>query len=350
MILNAYSVLAAFVGILELGLGAFVAILSARALRRRRGGASPGEDLRESHLPLLLLAAGALLVVSVAAWPLLYLLLDSYVPQWEDVMCIQGVVRIGTGSAGPAGWMPLLVAALQVTKPLLVFAMGTALVVHLANRRTTTAPLSGRLLATLVAAGALAVLDAGVELAYLAIPKEDPSLSRGCCTLSAGGAETDAAQRGDASTEAARALRTRLLAGFGFAMLSMAGWTWYAARRSRGGPTHARRGTLALFLAALATLPLGVIFLREVAAPAFLGLPEHHCAYCLVTSAPLGLLDIGLFLLGVFATCWACLLRWLAGVDETQDFLPSRVASLLCTGLFGWMGAALLTSVRLAIA
>src|SRR5262245_41954295 len=168
MILNAYSVLALFVGAVEGVLGLLVAAAAARALARRRRDRAAGEASQEPAAALLLLAAAALLAVSLASWPLLYLLLGSYVPVWRDVMCIQGVARIGSGSVGPAGWLPLLVQALQVTKPLLVFVTGAWLVLHLLDRRTRTAPLWGRVLGVIAAGGLLAAVDAGAMVAYVA--------------------------------------------------------------------------------------------------------------------------------------------------------------------------------------
>ena len=56
--------------------------------------------------------------LGLASWPLLYLLLQSYVPEWPDVMCIYGVTRVGAGSVGASRFLPGLVTALQVLKPL----------------------------------------------------------------------------------------------------------------------------------------------------------------------------------------------------------------------------------------
>src|SRR5438552_1358970 len=123
MILNAYAVLDAFVGLLRLGLAMLVVTLALAAWRTWRHSAGVPEERKklEDRGYLLFLVGGLLLGLNVLAWPIFYLLLQSYVPYWPGVMCIYGVTQIGAGSLGPARFLPPLVTALQVTKPALVF-------------------------------------------------------------------------------------------------------------------------------------------------------------------------------------------------------------------------------------
>jgi hypothetical protein len=350
MILNGYSVLALFAGAVELGLGVLVATLAVRAWRARRRDAGIAQGVPSpAHGALLPLASGALLGVSLASWPLLYLLLASYVPQWRDVMCIQGVAKIGTGSLGAPGWLPTLVDVLQVTKPLLVFATGAWLVLHLVDRRTTTSPLAGRVLLAIALSGSIAAVDAAAQVAYVSIPKQEQSLSVGCCLATASPSESGIAARAGLAGSAARP-RTALIATFYVASLALAAWTGSAGRRRPGAPSPRRAASGPLFFAALAVLPVGVLFLRNVAAPAFLGIPDHTCSYCLVGSEPLGCLAIGLFLLGVLATAWSCVAARFADVPETREALPRTVASGLRWASFGWAGAAVLTAVEVFLA
>src|SRR5262249_43023551 len=135
----------------------------------------------EDRCYLLFLLAGLLLLLDVLSWPLFYLLLQSYVAEWPGVMCVYGVSRIGTGSIGAARFLPTLVTVLQAAKPVLVFLSGAWFVLYLLNRRTRTAPLTGRVLGLVLAAGLLALGDAAAELTSLAIPKKEEFLSGGCC-------------------------------------------------------------------------------------------------------------------------------------------------------------------------
>src|SRR5262249_32667052 len=122
--------------------------------------------------------------------------------------------------------------------------------------------------------------------------------------------------------------------------------TWWLSRRPLGTGRSSALVPLLLGAGAVAAVPIGVAFLVDVAAPAFLRLP-HHCAYCLASSAPVGLVAVGLFLLGVLATGWAAVARGLAAGEETRAFLPAQVSGLLHAALFGWLGAAVMVSVRL---
>ncbi|MGH7161994.1 MAG: hypothetical protein ACREID_00815, partial [Planctomycetota bacterium] len=193
MIFNAFSVLAAFAALLRVALGATVLFLGLRAVRawRRRSASPAGPD--EERFYLLVVLTSTVVALGVASWPLLYLVLQSYVPEWPGVMCIRGVTRIGTGSVGAASLLPGLVQFLEATKPVLVFAAGTWLVLHLANRSDRAASLTGRVLAALLLCGAVATVDGAGELAYLLIPKQEKFLAAGCCTVGAdAGAWSDA--------------------------------------------------------------------------------------------------------------------------------------------------------------
>src|SRR5438105_2755311 len=189
MILNSHAVLLAFVGLLRLLLGLLVLGLGMSAWRAQPPSPE-GRDVLEDRGYLVFLAALVLVGLNLASWPLLYLLLQSYVPEWPGVMCIYGVTQIGAGSLGPARYLPGLLRFLQLAKPALVFAGGAWFVLYLLNRRTATGPLLGRLFLVLLPLGALAVADAAAELAYVGIPKKEEFASSGCCTVSEGeGAE-----------------------------------------------------------------------------------------------------------------------------------------------------------------
>src|SRR5262245_51215368 len=133
MILNSYAVLAAFVAVLRLLLSLLVLGLGVAA---GRAAAPDAREAREGRGYLVFLLAVLLLVLNLASWPLLYLLLQSYVPEWPGVMCIYGVTQIGTDSLGPSRYLPDLLRLLQLTKPALAFAGGAWFVLYLLNRRT----------------------------------------------------------------------------------------------------------------------------------------------------------------------------------------------------------------------
>ena len=183
MILNAYAVLDAFITLLRLSLSLLVIVLGFSVWKRwRRAESAEARSGTEDRGYLLFLLALLLLVLNLASWPLLYLLLESYVPEWPGVMCIYGVTQVGTGSQSASRFLPVLLMALQVLKPALVFGSGGWMTLYLANRRTPNSPLMGRILLASIGLGMLAGADAAAESAYLLIPKKEEFLSAGCCT------------------------------------------------------------------------------------------------------------------------------------------------------------------------
>jgi hypothetical protein len=349
MILNAYAVLDAFVALLRLGLGLLVLALGLAAWRtwRRHAFVQEQRTALEDRGYLLFLLGGVLLCLNVLAWPLFYLLLQSYVPEWQGagVMCIYGVTRIGTGSVGAARHLPRLVTALQVAKPALVFLSGAWFVLYLVNRRTRTAPLTGRVLLVLLAAGLLAVGDAAAEVAYLGIPKKEEYPSEGCCTRAF-----------DSAAGADRFLPANLLPekdgrwlygayyGMNIGLMLAAG---VCARLCRRGVPKGWLGPL--LVAAVLAVAVNGVFLVEVASPRLIHLPYHHCPYDLVPLAPESLLAVGLFLGGSFAVGWACVAAWLGNRSEAAPLLPGTVGRLMSAASLCLLWSLVMMSVELAL-
>jgi hypothetical protein len=344
MILNAYAVLDAFLSLVRLLVGLLVIGVGISAWRMRRLELIPERrKALEDRGALLFLLAFLLLGLNLAAWPLLYLLLQSYVPEWPGVMCIYGVTQVGTGSLGASRFLPALVTTLQVMKPALVFGSGAWFVLYVVNRQTASAPLLRRTLVALVTLGVLAEVDALAELAYLAIPKKEEFLSAGCCTAGF-----------DPWVRSARFLPESLLrehdrpwlaaAYFGGHLglvLALVGYTHWL-RRHRTLPWLAP-----LCLGAVLAVPVSAVFLVEIAAPRLLHLPDHHCPYDLIPQVPGAVLGIALFLWGSFAVGWACVAGWWARCPETEPFLPATVGKLLVMGLWSFLGSLVIMALEL---
>ena len=103
MSLDAFSAVLGFIACVESVLGATAVALGIRGVRAPPG---PAEEVRR---PLLALVAATLVVVALVSFPLHYLLLESWVPRWPGLVCVEGVRRIGTGTVGPSRWLPGLV-------------------------------------------------------------------------------------------------------------------------------------------------------------------------------------------------------------------------------------------------
>jgi hypothetical protein len=346
MILNAYAVLDAFLTALRLGFALLVVGLAVGAWRRVGGPTSAeGQQALEDRCYLVLLVAAVLLGLNVASWPLFYLLLQSYVPQWPGVMCIYGVTQVGAGSQGPSRFLPGLVEALQWLKPAVVFTSGAWLALYLVDRRTATAPLRGRVLVCVVLLGLLGAADAVAEGAYLAIPKREEFLAAGCC-----------AEAFDAETRATRLVpravvgedyRPYLTEVYGAANVGMIFALAGAAVLVRRG--HSLAWLAPLPAAAVLTAAVSAAFLVEIAAPQLLHKPYHHCPYDLLPQVPESVAGVALFVLGSFCVGWACVVGWLGNAPPTRALVRRSVRALLALGGFAYLASLVLMGVELAL-
>ena len=339
MILNGYSGIAAFAALLRVALGLVLIVAAVRAFGGTRRAATTGDAEPRYYLRFVL--GATLLALSVAAWPLFYLVLQSYVGLWPSVMCIDGVTRIGTDSANAAAYLPGLVAFLEISKPLLVFVAGAWLVLHLLLRARIDRRLALLSTATLLLFGLLGAVDGAAEGAYLLIPKQEQALATGCCTVGSQTAAFVPLNPAEAAHDAAHvpalAWLFLVLASAVVALLSAG----IHRTRTAGSPGRWFWGAAA---GAVALLPIGSAFLHEVGAPLFLRLPYHKCAYCLVGLAPESLVGIALFTTAIFAVGWAAVVR---ALDRSDGALA---APLLRWARFGLLATLLMVGVRMATA
>jgi hypothetical protein len=342
MILNGYAVLDGFISSLRLLSGLLVIVLAAFAWKRWRQ--APSREQRqtlEDRSYLLFLLSFLLLGLNLASWPLLYLLLQSYIPQWPEVMCIYGVMQVGRGTLGPSRFLPVLLDTLQFSKPALVFLTGAYFVLYLVNRWSLTSPLFGRVLLGLFALGVVDVVDSSTELAYLIIPKKEEFLSSGCCTIA-----PQSASRFVPSTLTSADGARLLYAVYYGVNLGMIVLLIVALRSAR---PLAWSGLLPLFGGAVLSVVVNGIFLVHIVAPRLLRLPEHHCPYDLVGSAPESIVGVALFLGGCFCVGWCFVARCLGGSPETAPFLPQVVRYLYACAIFGYLFSLLLITTELAL-
>lgn len=340
MILNAFAVLDAFVALLRLVLALGILGLLASGRLRTRLSSFAESERTENRNYLVFVLSLLLLSFHAIAWPLQYAVLQSYVPQWPGVMCIYGVLRVGTGSEGAAGWLPHLLAVLQWTKPLAVFLGGGWIVLYLVNRQTVQGSHTARLLSILSAFVALTACDALVEGAYLAIPKRENVLEAGCCSVAIGSqpSGTDGTDPWNANEVPQSWLMAAFFLWNGGIALSVA----YQYLTARGQSWSFQ---LPQLLAAAAISPLiSGIFLTHAASPRILGLPFHHCPYELLVRAPESILGIGAFGLGLFALGWAVLLG-----DGRQTSIAQARDRLRFLSFFGYSTSMTLFATELVL-
>lgn len=339
MILNSFAVLDCSVAALRLIAGLFALWLGLLAWRASRTPGAEEQTSREDRYYLLSWIALTVLALNIVSWPLLYLLLRSYIPEWPGVMCIYGVTQIGQDSIGPARFLPGLIWTLQWFKPLLIFFTGSWFALYLLNRGTHCGVLTSRVLLAVSLCGAITVADASIELAYLVIPKKEEALSSGCC------AAPPAEGKGEASGDSSVSPRV-LDAGFFCGCLAMStalAWCSQRARFSRGL-------LLGLAVAASATFWVGRTFLTEVAAPEVLHLPYHHCSYDLIEGASETMLGIAFFVWGTLCVGWACVAGCLGRAQETVAALPYLLSRISAIGCYCYASAAVMAALELVLA
>jgi hypothetical protein len=282
---------------------------------------------------LLSLLAMWLLGLTLIAWPLLYLLLQSYVPQWPGVMCIFGVTQIGSGSMGISRWLPSLVSATQWLKPMAIFVSGAWLVLYRIYRAAPQGVLLRRVLLAELMLGMLVLADAAIEGAYLVIPKQEEFLFTGCCT-SGNPTRTSSAT---SILQLGQRTATWISGTYYAANLILLACLWSVRSHCRVRQRASRMGIGLVLLSVIAALPITHAYFVEVATPTILRLPYHHCLYDLIPRAPDMVVAIVLYLGGCAAVGWAGIVRWLS--DSSSSTSPAwpvfdglLTASLNCLG------------------
>jgi len=183
------------------------------------------------------------------------------------------------------------------------------------------------------------------EGAYLVIPKKEKFLSAGCCTEVFDG-------EGGSSKFLPRALlpedgRPILYeAYYGIngalilALLAATRWLRLADQTISLG---------LLLLIGIIAVPISGVFLIEIASPALLHQPYHHCPYDLVPKVPESMLAVALFLWATFCVGWAWVAAWLGNCEETRSFLPDMVRTIMTVGCWSYLASLVMLSVELAL-
>jgi hypothetical protein len=340
MITSGYVTLAAFLAALQLIAALWAIVIGGRNVAARPTADDEAAERLEARTYLAGLLGYLLLGTSLASWFVLYLLLDSFVPQWKGAMCIYGVTQIGEGSRGMYHWLPRLVLAEQALKPVLIFATGAALVLYRFYRRLGTRTLLPRVAATLFLAALLASLDAGVELAYLAIPKRESLPNSGCCSVSAVMNEQTALPGPDEQ-------QTLEVAYYGSQVL-MAALVLQSVTAS--GSVFGLGRIVALLGLASVAVGVSMQFLIHVAAPSLLHLPYHHCIYDLVIGVPESGVALLLLFWGTCCVGWAGVVAVMGRCAESAAELGGEVRRWLCYSLVGYLGSLVMISLDLWLA
>ncbi len=347
MILNAYAVLDAFVSLLRLLVAMVVLTLGVTAWRRSsRTDVPNASTTSEAHYYLMFLLALLLMGLNVVSWPLLYLLLQSYVPEWSETMCIFGVTQVGLNSMGPARFLPHLISTLQVTKPAVVFLSGAWLVLHLCNRTIGSSSLKRCTYIVLIGQSLFAGIDAAAESAYLGIPKKASLPSVGCCTV----APPHSLSLSPTLESEWFGIPSTPVLWSGYYLLNAGLIATLFLATIGHSPKLPAVSLKILLVAAGAIGVVSWLFLAEIAAPVMLHLPQHHCIYDLISKVPEMNLGIGLHVFGIFSIGWANLVAWCGDSSDVKPVAQHWTQSLVRLAIHGYGGSIVMISSGLLMA
>ena len=338
MILNVFSITEFFIGFLSLILMAWAGILSfILAGRWRRSSKGEEKTHLEGKSHLILLIAVVVLVIRLLNWPWFYATLQSFIPEINGAMCIFGVTQAN----------PILTGISEIIKPISFFLIGAWLLIHALDRSTQTSPLMGRKLLFLSIIALVVIAENLLDIVLFL--RTSPGMLISCCTT-----VTDILER-------PTRLVPKSILGPGY--VSMLHYGFYASTlllllllalclrgMGRSSQPRWRRPVLGfIFFYAILNASLFLLTQIEVFAPQIMGLPFHHCLYCLWQYVPDSILMMFLYAFGIFAVGWAFLLDLTGRTDETLGLLPRYLGRLYALAVFCLAASLVMLTVHLII-
>jgi len=242
----------------------------------------------------------------------------------------------------------LLTGVSELLKPISFFLIGAWLLLHLLDQKTQTSPLMGKKLLFLSFTAAVVVAESLLDI--LLMLQIAPGTLVSCCTT-----VTDILERPTRLfPQAAVGPRYEFLLGtvyYGGNIVLMI-LLVVAMRRVKAVSSPGGRRLLggALFLCAVLNAALFVLTQVEVHAPRIMGLPFHHCLYCLWQYVPDAILMYLLFVLGTSAVGWAFILDFFARTGETAGALSAFMRALYGFSVFCLAASLVMNTVHLLAA
>jgi hypothetical protein len=324
VILNLPTMLLLFVAglvlVLGLGLGGTAGLLALFPGEEEIPGEPPPGWRRSADAALHAGVRVALVLVGLA-WPLLYLVLHSYVPRIPGAMCIYGVTQVDPG----------LVHGVEIAWPVALLALTLGLLLDRVDREAVGAPNRQRNRGVFWLAGACLVFAAWQTIRFLLVDKGGATVS--CCTTARDIAPGPGFfQYLGLSLLTEQPTLTPYLASSAGLLLLLT----LAGGLGRRLPPVAL-SPLALLLAAAAGVTTLVTLegMFGAVSPRLLGLPFHHCLYCVMTE----FVDAPLFLGAALGSALTSALA--AGVASLADAGSSPPAQRWTVALWR-LGAVLL--------
>ncbi|MBA4394267.1 MAG: hypothetical protein C0407_12020 [Desulfobacca sp.] len=318
MILNALTITVIFFDLLSLGVNLWGGLKAFHLYRNLQEAATPAdrghiEDQSYLLFSLVLVA----LIIRLINWPLFYLTLHSFIPQINGAMCIFGVTQVREP----------LTRFLELIKPLEFFLIGGWLILHHLDRATLTNSLLGRKLVFLVFLSAIILVEVlGDLILFFTL---SPNILVSCCTT-----VTDILNRSTAALPQSilgPEYKNRLEALYWFLQFILIGLCGYLAWSIQGRPLQKGKRILLTLIGFLSLVNAATFLLVQIEsfAPRFMGLPYHHCLYCLWQLVPDSILLYLFFILGTMGPGWAWMVDRLGREGEAEGITPRYLKALL---------------------
>ncbi|NWF96119.1 MAG: hypothetical protein HXY34_08240 [Candidatus Thorarchaeota archaeon] len=303
MIVTVGTVILLVVGLLSIALAIYGGLVASEILEQSQGDTESRSRAEEKYY-LLSMIAFIVLLARILGVPLFFWMVQSLVPFCPGAMCAYGVLNVGS---------PYTVFALGF-KVLLPFAYGAWIVVELANRKHPGLPILPAL-ARSFAVVLLPLLLADGASDVLTVLVIQPVYAPCCSSLyDVSPPFTPSSLLGAGSGPLIMIMTLLILI-----MLAAVQWVPWQVRVMR---------VLTGMLAAAAGL-LYLITLHDSYAPLVLGLPNHHCPFCLFQEYPDTALFSALIWLGVAATVWRLLVEFVWSRNHLPNELLADMGSVL---------------------
>jgi hypothetical protein len=297
-------------------------ILFLRPEEKQRDG-KERETAAENRLYLAFLLVAVAMLCRGLAWPLLYLMLQSFIPDVPGAMCIFGTTQV----------MPVLIRFLEVLKPVLFFLIGAWFILYGIDRAAMAYSLTNRKFLFFWVLCVLAGLDAAGDMA-LAITYAPPGIPVTCCTV-IGDIQFPVARIKTPAILGTRGgeLGTVLYHGIHIFSVGIVAALLMTRRWKSSAKGHKGALWLSLLLAIGGTVITCVAMIDRIG-PTLMRLPHHHCPYCLLQYVPVSIAFLGLELFGTFSLGWAFVAGTLGRTEETRSISSEWVRKMWKSACF----------------
>lgn len=321
MILNSFTILLLFISFIT-GMLSLILFLSSLSLYRKvlRVLSAEGKGLIEERSHLLLTIAITVFIIKLLVWPFLYVTLQSYIPYVQGAMCIFGVTQVQPGFS----------AFIQIIKPFVFFSLGAWLIINNIDEKTERALLQRKGLLLLSGASVISLLDSLVDILYFS--GFDIKTSVACCTtvFDLPGKRFTATLSSVFIGKEYQGFIMPLyyLSNLFFLSLMISILVYYRYKGSYPLPLVIGIGLMGL-INGVVTL----IATFEVIAPRVMGLPDHHCLYCLWQYVPLSIPFTAFFIVGTLSPLWVVVIQFFRNYRVLSGIIDIYTRGLYLIGI-----------------